>query len=204
MGPGIGCYPIDPGEAGSQVTENDQKPLGLYHQAVGILKENRTHAGRCPVKGTVEGSAIHRFPGVCYAFDIMGIEFATLGGTLPYRLHIVMYPVDIFQDMIHWAKRELSSLIDGTERAAVPGTITGYTDQQAARFAGRPDRPLFKTEVWFWWFRGSAHSFSSNLFKLFSSAGCRIPDRLNGRTVQIIRPKMQRYNAGESVHFRTL
>jgi hypothetical protein len=41
------------------------------------------------------------------------------------------------------------SFVDRAERTAVPGTVSGYPDQQTGRLAGRTDRALLKTLVWF-------------------------------------------------------
>jgi hypothetical protein len=71
-----------------------------------------------------------------------------------------MHSVNIFQDMFYRTQRKCTAFIHRAKGTPVPGAISGYSDKQTARLAGRTDRPLLKTSVLFLLCNRYLHSHS--------------------------------------------
>jgi hypothetical protein len=68
-------------------------------------------------------------------------------GKIGDRIGDVPHRLNVFLNLLHASYLKSASLVGVTERAFVPGTIPGHANQKAVRFAGRPDRALFKKMI---------------------------------------------------------
>jgi len=55
--------------------------------------------------------------------------------------------VYVLLDFRNRSQGKFAALVNRTEKAPVPGAVSGQAQQQASGFIGRSDRPLFKFEL---------------------------------------------------------
>jgi hypothetical protein len=102
---------------------------GRHHQGVGILQEDRPHAGAIPVR---DGPHPRHLVAVGGRGEPPGLE----------TIDEVGDGVDIAKDMLQRAAGETGALVHPAETAAVPGTVAADPYEQAVGLARRPDGAL--------------------------------------------------------------
>jgi hypothetical protein len=135
----------------------------LYNKTVGILDKNRTHTTGKPVHGCIKGLGIQLFI-VFSSFTKLGSkDTAGFVGHLPQHLNAPVNRINILFNMVNRTYGKTGSLVNGTERTAIPGTVACDTDEQAVCLTGRSYGPLFESRIFFACFMPVTHKFTTHL-----------------------------------------